>query len=81
MVSIYKSENENLFFVNRRVNLRDRPNTKNSIVLRVLEVNALVTLINKKDGWMYIKYSDYVDNLEQYGWVYEKYLSKKVKVK
>jgi KaiC/GvpD/RAD55 family RecA-like ATPase len=81
VVSIYKSENENLFFVNRRVNLREKPNTKNSTVLRILEVNALVTLINKKDGWVYVKYSDYSNNLEQYGWVYEKYLSRKVRTK
>jgi nucleoside-triphosphatase THEP1 len=77
VVSIYSSENENLYFVNRKVNFRNDPSIKNSKILRVLKVNTVVTLIKREGSWMYVKYSDYVNDSEQRGWVYEKYLSKK----
>jgi len=77
VVSIYTSENENLYFVNRRVNFRNKPSTKDSKILIALEVNTVVTLIKRKGSWMYVKYSEYVNDSEQYGWIYEKYLSKK----
>lgn len=81
VVSVYTSENEDLYFINRKVNFRIKPTIKKSIILRVLEPNTLVTLIKRQGDWMYVKYSDYVDNSEQYGWVYHTYLSKRTKNK
>lgn len=81
VVSVYTTENEALYFVNRKVNFRDKPTTKKSIILMVLEPNTLVTLIKRQEDWMYVKYCDYADNSEQYGWVYNKYLSKRKKSK
>lgn len=77
VVSVYTTENENLYFVNRNVNFRTKPTIIKSIILRVLEANTLVTLIKKQGDWMFVKYSDYVDNSEQYGWIYYTYLSKR----
>lgn len=77
VVSSYASENENLYFVNRSVNFRKKPNAKSEI-LRTLSPNTIVSVIKRKDRWMYVKYLDFVNSSEQYGWVYEKYLSEEL---
>ena len=76
VVTLYTCQNENLYFVNRPVNFRDNPSTKNSTIYKVLQPNTLVSLEKREGNWMYVKCSDYVNNTEQYGWVYGKYLSK-----
>jgi hypothetical protein len=76
VVSLYASENDNLYFVNRPVNFRAEPSTKESNILKILQPNTLVSLVKREGKWMYVKYSDYVHETEKYGWVYEKYLSK-----
>lgn len=79
VVSLYVAQTESQYYVNRPVNFRNKPNTKNSNILKVLQPNTIVILIRRDGRWMYVKHSDYVENKDSYGWVYEKYLSKVVK--
>lgn len=75
VVSLYTSERDTPFYVNRPANLRDAPTTRNSKVLLRLHANAVVFRIRSSENWMYVKYQDYVENADRYGWIYRAYLS------
>ncbi len=75
VVSLYSSEKDTLFYVNRPAKLRDAPTTRDSKVLLTLQANAVVSLVRERERWTYVKYQDYVANVDLYGWIYRSYLS------
>jgi hypothetical protein len=61
------------YVVVRRVNLRTGPST-DFPVLRALEANTLVSVVETSGGWLRVDAFDFVEFKVHAGWVYKRYL-------
>lgn len=73
---IPKEDNEVYYVVSRSVNLRVKPSTYKSKIITTLFPNQKVTLIKRKNKWIYVEYFDYIEGIPKTGWAYKKYLKK-----
>jgi len=58
------------------VNLRAKPTTKNSDVLKVLYPNQKVRLVERKKKWIGVEYYNHILDIHENGWCFKKYLKK-----
>lgn len=70
------NENNNKYYANRNVNLRNKPTSQNSKVLEVIPINKVVYFVKSSVDWHYVYYDNFIDNNRIYGWIYSKYLTK-----
>ena len=74
------NQNDVLYVVQRRVEIRLKPNNKSANVA-VLYPNQAVKLVPEKDKekyrheWIYIEYFDFIEGIPKLGWVNKKYLA------
>lgn len=61
--------------VSRHCNLRVKPNNR-CFIIRVLNPEESVEIINTKGKWVQVKVLDMSDSTVNYGWVFKKYLIK-----
>jgi hypothetical protein len=62
------------YVVERAVNLRAKPTTKNSGVLAILYPNQTVRLVKRKGKWIMVEYYNHILGIHESGWCYKKYL-------
>lgn len=63
------------YIVKKNLNLRSINNfNKDSKIMWVLSENQRVEAIETTSMWVYVRYFDYVNNVERSGWLYKKYL-------
>jgi hypothetical protein len=69
-----QDKKETYYLVQRAVNLRTKPTTKNSDVINVLYPNQIVRLVERKGKWIKVEYYNHILDIHENGWCYKKYL-------
>ena len=71
-----KKADDVYYVVQRPVNLRTKPTTKKSNIIKVLYPNQTTILIERKGKWIKVEYFNHLTGVHESGWCYKKYLKK-----